>query len=227
MFGTPGIRVITHPQFLIIVVRTPGGLRLEHTSIQGLSLYRAPIPFLFHVCGQEESTMGYGKERIMRFRPLVPFRSRLQARSGSDPFSAYRTEMDDLFQRFFEVDTTGRFNQLADFAPSVDVSETDTAIIIKADLPGVGEDDVHLELHDDLLTLKGERNEETEQGEGEDRRIVERSYGRFERVMRLPFTPDEGDVETDYKQGVLTVTVKKPQNDNGGPKKIPIRGKWV
>ena len=161
----------------------------------------------------------------MQFRPLVPFRSKLPSRSERDPFSAFRLEMDDLFNRFFEMDASGRPGELINFAPSVDVSETDTNIIIKADLPGIDEDDIHLELHKDVLSLRGERSEEKEEGEGENRRVVERSFGSFERTMRLPFTPGEKDVTTDYKKGVLKVTIAKPKDEQGGAKRIPIKGK--
>lgn len=163
----------------------------------------------------------------MRFRPLVPFRSSPHSRSGHDLFATFKTEMDDLFDRFFEPRTSAQAGLLAGFAPSIDVSETDTEIIIKADLPGIEEDGVHLELHEDVLTLRGERNEEKEAGEGEDRRIIERSYGRFERSMRLPFAPNEDDIDTNYQKGVLKVTVQKPAEAERATKRIPIKGKWV
>lgn len=163
----------------------------------------------------------------MRFSPLIPFRSNVPSRTGNGPFSDLRSEMDDLFARFFELDTTGRFSGLADFAPSIDVSESESQIIVKADLPGVEKDNINLELHDDVLVLKGERSDESESGDGENRRVIERSYGRFERSMRLPFTPVESDVETSYKNGILTVTVAKPQKAEDKAKQIPIKGKWV
>ncbi len=163
----------------------------------------------------------------MRFNPLIPFRSNLPTRSTGDPFSTMRTEMDDLFARFFELDTSGRLSGLADFAPNIDVHETDSEIVVKADLPGVEQDQVSLELHDDVLILKGERKEEAKAGEGEDRRVIERSYGRFERAMRLPFAPAEDQIETSYKNGVLTVTVAKPETPEAKATQIPIRGKWV
>lgn len=163
----------------------------------------------------------------MRFSPLVPFRSNPVKRSGAGLRSPFGTDIDDLWNRLFELDTTDRFGSLADFAPSVDVSETDTQIIVKADLPGVEKDDVHLELQDDVLTIKGERNEETEEGEGEDRHVIERSYGSFQRSMRLPFTPAEADIDTRYEKGVLTVKVAKPKDADTAAKKIPIKGKWV
>lgn len=163
----------------------------------------------------------------MRFSPLIPFRSNVPSRAGNGPFSDLRSEMDDLFARFFELDTTGRFSGLADFAPSIDVSESESQIIVKADLPGVEKDNISLELKEDVLVLKGERSDESESGQGEDRRVIERSYGRFERSMRLPFTPAESEIDTSYKNGVLTVTVAKPQKPEDKAKQIPIRGKWV
>jgi len=163
----------------------------------------------------------------MRFSPLVPFRSNALKRSGSGIRSPFGIDIDDLWNRLFELDTTDRFGSLADFAPSVDVSETETQIIVKADLPGVEKDDVHLELHEDVLTIKGERNEETEEGEGEDRHVIERSYGSFQRSMRLPFKPAEEDIDTRYAKGVLTVKVAKPKNADDAAKRIEIRGKWV
>ncbi len=163
----------------------------------------------------------------MRFNPLVPFRSNAMTRSGNGPRSVFGTDIDDWFNRFFELDATDRFGRFADFAPSIDVSESETHFTMKADLPGIEQEDVHLELHDDVLTLKGERHSETEEGEGENKRVVERSYGSFQRAMRLPFTPSENDVETHYEKGVLTVKIAKPEDAETAAKRIPIKGKWV
>ena len=163
----------------------------------------------------------------MRFNPLVPSRSSAMTRSGNGPRSVFGTDIDDWFNRFFELDAADRFGRMADFAPSMDVSETDTHIIMKADLPGVEKDDLHLELLDDLLTIKGERHQETEEGEGENKRVIERSYGSFQRAMRLPFAPSEDDVETHYEKGVLTVKIAKPETSDSAAKRIPIKGKWV
>lgn len=163
----------------------------------------------------------------MRLNPLVPFRSNAMQRSGNGPRGAFGTDLEDWFNRFFDTGAIDHLRPFADFAPSMDVSETDTHFIMKADLPGIEKENLHLELHDDLLTVKGERREETAEGEGENKRVVECSYGSFQRAIRLPFTPSEKDVETHYEKGVLTVKIAKPEDAPKTAKKIPIKGKWV
>ena len=136
------------------------------------------------------------------------------------PFGLFRTDLDHLFGDFLS-ERDPFFNRLTDFRPSMDVKETDKKITLTADLPGVEEDDIHLEVHDDILRLKGERREEHEE-EDEDRRIVERAYGSFERALRLPFEPDEKAIKTSFKKGVLTVTIEKPVAEEPKIRRIPI-----
>ncbi len=153
----------------------------------------------------------------MRFGPLAPFR-RQSADPAGGPFDLMRRDFDDLWQRFFEAAPNGA---MAAFSPSMDVSETAKQIVIKADLPGLDESQINLEINGDLLTLSGERSDEKTE-ETEDRRIVERSYGRFERSVRLPFVPGDKDVTTEFRNGVLAVKVKKPKNMETKARRIPI-----
>lgn len=159
----------------------------------------------------------------MRLNPLAPFQRRqLEARKGLlEPFSTLRTEFDHLWDEFLDLDTPLSRNKAFDFAPSVDVSETDTNIVLKADLPGMKEDDIELEIDGDILSLRGERVEERKE-EKEKTRLVERSHGRFERMMKLPFAPGDKDVDTQFSNGVLTVKVRKPKEAPGSARKIPI-----
>jgi len=140
-----------------------------------------------------------------------------------DPFRALRMDFDQLWDEFFDMGRPA-FSRMAAFSPSVDVSETGKQILVKADLPGMEEKDIDLEIDGDLLTLRGERTEEKEEGEDEHRRVVERSYGRFERSMRLPFVPGEKDVDTSFRKGVLTVKIKKPKALESKARKIAING---
>lgn len=134
----------------------------------------------------------------------------------SDPFSALRAEMEQLFDNF----SFGRFPSLPSvmaksngegiMMPSVDVHENDKQIVIEAELPGIEEKDVTVTVQDGILTVKGEKKFEKKE-EKEDYHTMERRYGSFMRTMRLPDTADEEQISASIDKGVLTVTVaKKP-----------------
>lgn len=144
----------------------------------------------------------------------------LPSKRPYDPFSSFRTELDRVFSSFLS-ERDPFFNGLADFNPSMDVKETEKKITLTVDLPGVEEDDIELEVHDDLIRLKGERREEHEE-ENEDQRLIERSYGHFERALRLPFSPNDDAIKTKFKKGVLTVTIDKPKDVKAQSRRIPI-----
>ena len=157
----------------------------------------------------------------MAFHSIIPFWTQRSTPKpvSRDPFSAFRSEMENVLERFFEP--VGPVAGFADFQPSMDVKETDKEIRLTVDLPGVDEDHIELEIEDDMLRLSGERSEEKE-NEGEERRYVERRYGRFERLMRLPFAPQDSDVHTDFRKGVLSVRIKRPEGDRVKSRRIPI-----
>jgi len=96
------------------------------------------------------------------------------------------------------------------WTPAVDILETDNELIIKADLPQVDMQDIHVELENGTLSLKGERKfEHEDKGAGYHR--LERSYGCFARHFGVPDTVDPEKVKADYKNGVLTVTLAKKE----------------
>jgi HSP20 family protein len=155
----------------------------------------------------------------MRFTPLAPFRSPASSQNGlHDTFGSLRGDLGDIWQQFFDLARSG---EPAAFAAKLDVSETSKEVIIKADLPGLTEDQIDLEIVGDVLSLKGERSEERKD-DSESRHIIERSWGRFERSLRLPFTPGEKDVATSFANGVLTISIKKPKSLETARRKIPI-----
>lgn len=158
----------------------------------------------------------------MRESNGAPLVRRSPYESGLTPFSAFRQEMDRLFDSFFSPDRLGGFG-LGDFpfSPAVDVSESDKEICVRAELPGVDEKDVELSLDGDMLTIRGEKREER-RDEGDRRRIVERAYGAFERTIRLPFEPKEDTVKAQFKNGVLTVTAARPPELTQSTRRIPI-----
>lgn len=97
---------------------------------------------------------------------------------------------------------------MADWTPSADISETDTAYLIKAEIPGVKKEDVKVTLQDGMLTIQGERKMEKEEKDKKFHRI-ERSYGSFMRSFRVPDDADESAVKAEFKDGMLNVTLTK------------------
>ena len=114
-----------------------------------------------------------------------------------------REAMDRMFQEFFGQITgeEGTWGQGA-WAPPVDIYEADDAFVLKAELPGFTKEDVQIEVHNNRLTLRGERKHETEAKEDQYHRI-ERAYGRFERAFWLPASVDAEKIQASFKDGVL------------------------
>ena len=97
---------------------------------------------------------------------------------------------------------------LADWAPSVDISETEAAYLIKGEIPGVKKEDVKITIQDGMLTIQGERKQEKEE-KGKKFHRVECSYGSFMRSFRVPDDADEGKVKAEFKDGMLNITLPK------------------
>ena len=97
---------------------------------------------------------------------------------------------------------------IADWSPTTDVSETDEAYLIKAEIPGVTKEDVKVFIQDGMLTMQGERRMEKEE-KGKKHHRIERSYGEFMRSFRMPDDADEATVKAEFKDGMLNVTLNK------------------
>ncbi len=121
-------------------------------------------------------------------------------------------EMNRLFNTFFEVPAPtngGSQPALRRWIPAMDLVETDDAFVLRADLPGMAEKDVKLEVEDNVLTVSGERKSEHEvRKEGYYR--VERAFGSFSRSLTLPEGVDPEAVQASFAQGVLEVRIPKP-----------------
>ena len=96
----------------------------------------------------------------------------------------------------------------ADWVPDVDISETDTAYLIKGEIPGVNKEDIKVNIENGMITMSGERRQEKEEKNKKFHRI-ERSYGSFMRSFRLPDDADDSAVKAEFKDGMLNVTVPK------------------
>jgi HSP20 family protein len=145
----------------------------------------------------------------------------------ADPFHSFRSEMDRLFDTFLTgLPSLPGLRQGVPMAegmtPTLDVKESEKEIVVKADLPGIDEKDVHLTVHDGVLTLRGEKKSERTD-ERENYHIMERSYGSCQRSIRLPETVDEDKAEARFDKGVLTVTLPKRPEMVKAQKKIEIK----
>jgi HSP20 family protein len=106
------------------------------------------------------------------------------------------------------------------FMPPVDLVESDGQYTITVELPGMGKDDVHVEAHHDVLTVRGEKK--SERDETKDRcHTIERSYGSFSRSFTLPTDADADRLSASFKDGVLTVAV--PRSEPAKPRPIAIK----
>ena len=146
---------------------------------------------------------------------------------SENPFADFRKEMDQALASFFgnrafPVDTAENNGFNAFLAPSIDVVENDNAITMTAELPGLSDEDIDLSVDDGILTLKGEKKME-KKDDKDNYHVVERRYGTFQRLMRLPSSVDEAGVAAKFDKGVLTVTMpKKPGTATTGVRKIAI-----
>ena len=147
----------------------------------------------------------------MSLKPLTPTARDRIAPAAVNPFFSLQREIDRLFEDFtrgFSSITSAGANG-SKLMPVTDVTETDKEIEITAELPGLEEKDVQINLADDVLTIKGEKKAEKEQKEN-NYRLVERSYGAFERSVALPDGVNADAIKATIANGVLKVTIAKP-----------------
>ena len=158
-------------------------------------------------------------------KSIIPWRNK--SRQSRDdlfetPLVRLRDEMDNLFERFFGEgwapsalrDWTGGMG------PLLDMSETESDIAIKAELPGVDPKDVDIRIEGNMLTIRGEKKQEKDERQ-KDYHRVERRYGGFQRTIQLPASIDANKVDASYKDGILTVKISK--RADAKPKKIDVR----
>ena len=131
-----------------------------------------------------------------------------------------RREMERFFDRFPESVWEPFATTAGDWAPTLDVSETKDAMVVKAELPGVDPEELEIMLTGDLLTLKGEKEKKTEEKEERYHRL-ERTYGAFLRSVRLPMAVDGSKVTATFKNGELVVTLPKTPASKGTM--IPVK----
>jgi HSP20 family protein len=162
----------------------------------------------------------------MSFRDLVPWTKSQQLSTGReafDPFLTFHREMnrlfDDVFRGFGSVGRTGSPLMEGQFGwPRLELSETDKAVTVSAELPGLSEKDVQVEIANGVLSIRGEKKAERSD---QSKFFSERYYGSFERQIPLEGVEEE-KAKADFKNGVLTVTVPKSEQANANVKRIAI-----
>lgn len=138
--------------------------------------------------------------------------------SAFDQLTNIRDEINRLFENPLENGGSDVFNA---WAPALDVYEDKENVIVRAELPGMKKEDIDISLHDNLITVSGERKNEKKY-EGSKTSREERFFGRFTRSISLPKQVDSGSAKATYKDGVLTVTL--PKAEEAKPRQVQIQG---
>lgn len=142
-----------------------------------------------------------------------------------DPFNEMQTFHDDMNRVF--TDFFGRVparRSLAEglWAPLMDIEETKEELVVKAEIPGMAKDDIKIQITADVLSISGERKHEEESKDKTYHRI-ERTYGKFQRIIRLPTEVQSGKTKASYENGVLTIRI--PKSEELKPREIAIEVK--
>ena len=145
----------------------------------------------------------------MNLKSLIPVGRQRGVARTDNPFVSLQNEIDRLFDDFTSGFPTFGNGGMTNLVPTMDVAETDKEIEITAELPGLEEKDVQINVADNMLTIRGEKKAEKEEKD-KNYRLVERSYGSFERTLQLPDGVNLDAVKASISKGVLTVTVPKP-----------------
>ncbi|MEQ8968678.1 MAG: Hsp20/alpha crystallin family protein [Azospirillaceae bacterium] len=144
-----------------------------------------------------------------------------------NPFDSPHREMDRLFDEFSRGLPFGGLRRQIEGGltvwPSMDVAESDDGTVtVTAELPGIDEKDLTVDLHDNVLTIRGEKKSERKESK-QDYHMSERSYGAFSRRIALPFEADPDKVTAHVGKGVLTVTVPRPPEAQKKARRIEVK----
>ena len=171
----------------------------------------------------------------MAFKDLVPWsrsRTDVPVRRGDDfftsPFVSLRENMNRMFDDFFggmDLQPSSGFDRsFGTMVPRLDLDETDEAYVMTAEMPGLDEKDIDVNLTDDVLTIRGRKQHE-EKDEREGYRSTRRSYGSFHRSLRLPAGVDRDSIRAELSKGVLTLTLPKSEESRQSTRRIEVHSK--
>lgn len=166
----------------------------------------------------------------MQIKDLIPWNRRegglAQRRNEDNPVLALQREMNRVFDRFFDRFLDDRFaaprGGFAVAAPTVDVADTDEAIEVSAELPGLNEKDIEVSVSDGFLSISGEKKAEHEE-KTKGYHVCERSYGRFSRTIPLPPGIKGDEAKAEFKNGVLSVVLPKSPEARAKARRIEVK----
>ncbi|MBU1189174.1 MAG: Hsp20/alpha crystallin family protein [Gammaproteobacteria bacterium] len=143
----------------------------------------------------------------------------------NDPLTSMHDQLDRMFDRFLADFPTPFGNsgtlETMILRPQLDIAESDKHYTVAVEVPGVNEDDIDITLEQNLLTISGEKKQESSKDENGFHK-VERSYGSFQRVLNLPDDADSNDIKADVKKGVLKIRIGRSKPDKATSHRIPI-----
>ncbi len=171
------------------------------------------------------------EENIGKMVPVRRHRRRKGRYDAGDPVDQLHRDIDGLFEDMYrgfglapwvsDMPLMPRLNE-GILKPTLDLGASDDAYTVSVEVPGVDEKDVHLEIADDTLTIRGEKKQEKED-KAKDFYRMERSYGAFQRVLSLPEDVDQDGIQAKFKKGVLTVTLPRKALPESQVKKIEVQ----
>lgn len=135
-----------------------------------------------------------------------------------DRWATLRDEMNSLFELPLTGDFARQTQLFSGWSPALDLYQNSDAVVAVVEVPGMRKEDIDISLQDGMLTIAGER--ERSSGEGEDAERTERFSGKFRRSITLPTRVDAGKVSASYKDGILTITL--PKAEEAKPKKVEV-----
>lgn len=163
----------------------------------------------------------------MNFRSLIPFNRTASALQNDsiDMFSSLQREMNKLFDHAWRgFDSSAELKNVS-LSPQVDIRENAESYEIVAELPGVDQKDVDLEMNDQTLVLKGEKKIDKEDKNRKGYRLQERYYGSFMRSFVLPADVQSDKVSASFDKGILTILLPRNANPAAKVKKIEVKSK--
>jgi HSP20 family protein len=141
---------------------------------------------------------------------------------GLFPMLKLRSNIDKLFEDFFTEENALAPFQMNGKLPTLDVKETDEAITVDAELPGLKQEEIKVTVEEGVLTISAERKKEKDEKTKNVHRL-ERYYGQMERKLALPASVEDGKIDAVYKDGVLHVTI--PKKASAKPKAVTVKVK--